>query len=240
MDRERYSRQKNLYGWDEGVQDRLGRSTVFIAGLGGLGGPASIYLAAAGIGHLRICDPDTVQASNLNRQILYAEEDIGKPKAGCAAERLERLNSVISILPIPGRLNAGNVSSLVGNADLILDCLDNYEGRMVINQYAVQNRIPLIHAGVTGMNGQISFLDPPQTPCLKCIYPESPEDKPGPILGAAPGIIGTMQALEAIKYLSGTGQSLKNKMILLDGESLTFHEIHIEKNPGCKVCGGYS
>lgn len=239
MEKERYRRQKNLYGWDDGVQERLGQSRVFIAGLGGLGGPASLYLAAAGIGRLKICDPDTVQASNLNRQVLYTEEDIGKSKSACAAERLGQLNSEIIIRSFAESVSMENVSELAGDSDLILDCLDNYKGRTVLNRFALQNGIPLIHAGVIGISGQISFLNPPHTPCLKCIYPEEPESGETPVLGAAAGIIGTLQSMDAIKYLSGTGRVLKNKMLIIDGETMTFHETRIERNPECEVCAGY-
>jgi adenylyltransferase/sulfurtransferase len=237
MEKERYSRQQKLFDRDNGLQERLGRSTVFIAGIGGLGGPAAMYLAAAGIGKLLICDPDILQLSNLNRQILFREADLGKSKATGARDHLGRLNSEIVIDSRPETIHAGNVDQLVGNAEVVLDCLDNFTGRMVLNEFALRNRIPLVHAGVTGLNGQISFLNPPRTPCLQCIYPEIPENENPPILGATAGILGAMQAMEAIKFLAGTGTLLGNRMVLFDGSSMTFHESQVERDPNCTVCG---
>lgn len=239
MENERYSRQRNLYGWDDQAQEKLGQATVFVAGLGGLGSPATLYLAAAGIGNLILCDADTVQLSNLNRQVLYRERDIGREKAVCAEERLGELNSSTRIDAHAEKMDAGNVAQLVADADIMLDCLDNFEGRKVLNDFSLQSGTPLVHAGVTGLNGQVSFLSPPLTPCLKCIYPDDPVDVESPVLGAVAGLIGTVQAMEAIKDITGTGQVLKNRMLILDGESMSLHEAIIERNPECEVCGAY-
>ena len=239
MEQERYQRHEGLYGWDAGVQERLRESTVLIAGLGGLGGTVALYLAAAGVGHLKICDNDTVQWSNLNRQILYTEQDIGKPKVSQAAERLLLLNHNIVIETLSETIKESSISSFANQADLIIDCLDNFEGRMVLNSYAVRKPMPLIHAGVSGFNGQITSIIPPKTPCLECIYDAGPREEAPPILGTTAGILGTMQAMEAIKHLAGAGELLTNKLMIMDGESMSFYETRIEKNPECKVCGTY-
>jgi len=266
QERERYLRQIILPDWGEAAQERLKNATVFVAGAGGLGSPVAFYLAAAGVGTVRICDPTTPELSNLNRQILHSHEDFQKTKADSAGETLSRLNPEIQIVCLSESINADTVDTLVGEAQLIIDCLDNFETRYILNAYAVRTETPFIHAGVTAFSGQISFIHPPETACLACIIPEAPDAsqpdarsdgvapsrppsadtsdpgrlrgaKPFPILGATAGVLGCLQAMEALKYLSGSGKNLKGRLLFFEGENLSFQELVVEKDPACPVCG---
>ncbi len=237
MMNERYFRQILLeedFGFS---QEKLGKSTVFIAGAGGLGSPVSYYLAAAGIGRLIICDSDVIELSNLNRQILHSTGRIGTAKTESAAGVLRGLNPEIEIIP-KRALIEGDPSELIEDADIIIDCLDNIETRYVINDYSIRTGTPIVHGGINGYAGQISFINPPETLCIRCIFPE-PLRKSGPIpvIGATAGVIGSMQALEAIKYLTGSGELLKNKLMIFDGYTFETDSLTVEKNPGCPACG---
>lgn len=233
----RYHRQMILPGWAEITQERLLNATVFVAGLGGLGSPVTEYLAAVGIGCLRICDDGEPELSNLNRQILHSEEDIGKPKTESARETLKRINPHVEVQSFRMRITNDTVQELVSDAQLMIDCLDNFQTRYILNEYAVQKSLPMIHAGVTGLAGQITFLHPPHTPCLVCIVPESPSAGIFPIVGATAGVIGCLEALEAIKYLTDVGTVLKSRLLIWDGEAADFMEVKVQKNPTCRVCG---
>jgi len=162
----RYNRQIILPGWGEEGQKKLKQATVFIAGAGGLGSPVSIYLAAAGVGRLRICDFGEPELSNLNRQVLYTEEDIGKNKSLSAKETIAKINPQVKVENLSDKIEKGNVSQLVGNAQIIVDCMDNFPTRHILNEHAVKAGLPFIHAGVFGMSGQITFIHAPETPCL--------------------------------------------------------------------------
>ena len=236
-ERERYTRHLGLPGWDRETQQRLKDSVVFVAGLGGLGSPVTMYLAAAGIGCLRLCDADCVEASNLNRQLLHGGDDIDIEKALSAQEALAAVNPHVRTVPLVATIEDATVEALVGDARLIVDCLDNFDARYVLNHFAVRTGTPLVHAGVSGLSGQITFLHPPETPCLRCIVPDAPTSGVFPILGATAGVIGCLEALEAVKYCSGTGRLLKNRMVLWDGEDMKFWELDIRKEPECPACG---
>ncbi len=237
MGQKRYQRQIGLHGWDQHSQSLLGKATVFVAGLGGLGSPVALYLAAAGVGCLRICDNDRVEASNLNRQVLYTEQDIGRTKTDCARDKIARLNGRVRLETLPEKIKPERMKDLVGDAGIIVDCLDNLNARMVLNRFAVENRLPLVHAGVNGWSGQLSFILPPLTPCLNCLYEGVDEPGKEPVLGAAAGILGSLQAMEVIKFITGTGELLLNRLLIMDGESMSFHETTIQKKPDCRVCG---
>ena len=236
QEQDRYCRQMLMPGWGNKGQVRLKQSRVFIAGAGGLGSPVSIYLAVAGIGYLRICDCGELELSNLNRQILHDDSRIGWNKALSAKATLERMNPDISVEALQEKITADSVAGLIGKVDLILDCLDNFPTRHIINKYAVNNGIPVIHAGVYGMQGQITFIKAPETPCLWCISAGTPAAV-FPIVGATAGVIGCMEALEAIKYLSGVGANLMNRLLIWDGEKIEFMELPQKKIAGCPVCG---
>lgn len=233
----RYIRQTGIQGWGAEGQERLKNSTAFIAGAGGLGSAVLYYLASCGTGVLRICDYDTVEISNLNRQILHGQKDIGKTKTESALETLSELNPYIRIVPLKERLTPANADDLVGDADIILDCLDNFPARMIINRIAVNRSIPMVHAGISAFQGQLIFLHPPDTPCLACIFPKEVPSKTTQVIGATAGIMGSLQALEAIKYLSGIGGNMKHRMLFFDGNDMSFETMKIVKNPDCTVCG---
>jgi len=234
----RYNRQMMMEGWGEETQQKLKNSTVFIAGAGGLGSPVSIYLAVAGVGRIRICDFDSPDWSNLNRQILHNHNRVGTNKAISAKQTLEELNPDIEVTAFPDRITANNVDELVGDSVLIMDCMDNFPTRFVLNECAIRKGIPLVYGSIWGMEGRLSFIQSPETPCLKCIFPESPPQEVFPVVGATPGVIGTMQALEAIKFLTGQGETLKGKLLVWDGTKVEFKKFKAYKDPECTTCGG--
>jgi molybdopterin/thiamine biosynthesis adenylyltransferase len=233
----RYNRQMLMEGWGEQTQRRLKGSTVFIAGAGGLGSPVSIYLAVAGIGHIRICDFDAPDWSNLNRQILHNHGRIGTNKAVSAKQTLEELNPDIRVTAITDRIVAENVDDLAGDADIIVDCMDNFPTRYLLNESAIRKGIPLVFGSIWGMEGRLSFISPPETPCLKCIYPEAPPSETFPVVGATPGVMGSLQALEVIKYLTGIGEPLKGKLMVWEGAKAEFRNYRAYKDPRCPACG---
>ncbi|HTG01978.1 MAG TPA: HesA/MoeB/ThiF family protein [Nitrospirota bacterium] len=234
----RYTRQMMIEGWGEETQKKLKASTVFIAGAGGLGSPVSIYLAVAGVGSIRICDFDSPDWSNLNRQILHDNTRIGINKAVSAKMTLERLNPEISVTAIPDKIVEDNVDRIVGNADIILDCMDNFPTRYLLNECAIRKKIPLVYGSIWGMDGRLSFIHSPETPCLKCIFPEAPPKEVFPVLGATPAVIGSLQALETLKFLSGTGRNLKGHLLVWEGGTVDFQKFKVKKDPDCPVCGG--
>ena len=236
-DRKRYHRQMMITGWGEEGQEKLKSARVFVAGAGGLGSPASIYLAVAGVGSIRICDFDSPDLSNLNRQILHSDSRIGVNKAESARISLTSLNPSIEIEAISTRIEAENVDELVADAQIILDCMDNFPTRYVLNQCAVRKRIPLVHGAVWGLEGRLTFLHPPETPCFQCIFPIAPPKELFPVLGAVPGMIGCLQAVETLKYLTATGENLKGKLLVWDGLDMAFSIFRLPKDPNCAVCG---
>ena len=237
-DRERYHRQMILPSWGEDAQRVLKDSCVFVAGSGGLGSPLAFYLAAAGVGTLRICDSGYVELSNLNRQILHGENRIGRNKALSAAETLAGVNSAVRVVALNETISGENVETLVGDARLLIDCLDNFETRYILNEHAVRTGLPLVHAGVNGLCGQIAFIHPPRTACLACLVAEAPPPEIFPILGATAGALGCLEALEALKYLTGAGELLEGRLLFFDGETMQVQEVSFDKDPECRVCGG--
>ena len=238
MKLERYKRQLIIDGWGEEAQERLRRARVLVVGAGGLGCPAALSLALAGVGHIRICDGDTVEMSNLNRQFLYSEQRIGNKKVTSAQHGLCSVNSDVTVEPIFQEVNDSNVYDVVGDSEVILDCLDNFPARRSLNLYSVEKGIPLIHGAIWGMEGRLVFLQPPKTPCLTCIFPRtSAEETTQPVLGAVSCTIGSLQALEAIKYLIKQGRLLSGRMLVVDGATMQFQEFEVHKDPACPVCG---
>ncbi|OPX66249.1 MAG: putative adenylyltransferase [Methanoregulaceae archaeon PtaB.Bin056] len=234
-ERERYSRQLPLIG-EEG-QERLHDASVCVAGAGGLGSPVLLYLAAAGVGHLRLVDPDRVERSNLNRQVLHAEPDISRFKVESAADKLRALNPEITIEALPVAVNSGNVSGLAAGMDLLLDALDNYEARYLLNRAALDRGIPLVHAAVNGFFGQMTTIVPGETACLQCALPHPPEGVDASIIGVTAGIIGLLQALEAIKILIREGELAKNVLVVWDGRCGRLDQIPLVRDPACMACG---
>lgn len=233
----RYNRQMLMEGWGEETQRRLKGASVFIAGAGGLGSPVSIYLAVAGVGHIRICDYDSPDWSNLNRQILHNHNRIGTNKAVSAAQTLRELNPDITVTAFTDKIVEENVDELVGESDIVLDCMDNFPTRYLLNASAMRKRIPLVFGSIWGMEGRLSFIQPPETPCLECIFPEAPPSEVFPVVGATPGVIGSLQAMEALKYLSGCGKNLKGKLLVWDGVNTEFRNLRAYRDPQCPACG---
>jgi molybdopterin/thiamine biosynthesis adenylyltransferase/molybdopterin converting factor small subunit len=236
-DKTRYDRQMMIEGWGEEGQAKLKTSSVFIAGAGGLGSPVSIYLAIAGVGELRICDADRPELSNLNRQILHTDERIGELKAVSAEKTLGELNPTIKIVTYSDYLDENSVERLVGKPDIIVDCLDNFETRYLLNSYCVEHDIPFVHGAIWGMIGQVTFLHPPETPCLLCLVPKPPPKELFPVVGVTPGIIGCIQAMEVLKFLTGVGTPLKGRLLVFDGEEMTFNSVNIKRASSCQECG---
>lgn len=237
-ERNRYNRQIIYQDWGEAGQEKLKNATVFIAGAGGLGGPVAIYLAVAGVGKLRISDNGRVEHSNLNRQILYNDGHLKQAKVIAAKNILNKLNPHIEVECFQEKITSDSVHRLVGNADLIIDCLDNFATRYILNDFALSKALPFVHAGVEGLAGQITFIQPPETPCLRCMLPEAPPPQEVfPIVGTTAGIIGCLEANEALKYLTGIGSNLKGVLMIWDGVDPSFHRIEIAKDPNCPACG---
>lgn len=234
-ERERYSRQILLFG-EEG-QERLKSSKVFIAGAGGLGCPAAAYLAAAGVGHLIIADCDSVDRTNLNRQILHHEPDIGRPKVISAGEKLRSMNPDIRVEPLALTISDSNAATLVSGCNLVVDALDTFTDRYALNRAAIKNRIPYIHGAVSGFDGHMATIIPGETACLECMVPEATPRSVFPVLGTTPGLIGVLQAHEAIKQITGQGELLKNRLVIWDGKASQFTMIRVERDPECRACG---
>jgi adenylyltransferase/sulfurtransferase len=232
----RYQRQISIPGWGAEAQRRLKQSAVFLAGVGGLGSAAAIYLAAAGVGQLALCDFDRVEHSNLNRQILHDHSRVGMSKVASAQVSLARLNAAVEVLPLAAAITEENVDGLVGDACLIVDCLDNFETRYVLNSSAIRKGIPLVHASVSGLEGRLSFIHVPRTPCLRCTFPEGPPPVPVPVLGATPGVIGSLQAMEAVKYLANLGGNLLGRLLVWDGGTMEFLTLRTRRDPSCPLC----
>jgi molybdopterin-synthase adenylyltransferase len=199
---DRYKRQIMLFG-EEG-QERLKKANLFIAGAGGLGSPISIYLAVAGVGTITLVDRDVVELTNLNRQILHYDKDIGKTKTASAEEKLTALNPDITIKVIETTIDESNAAKLVGNADGIIDAMDNFPTRYVLNNTAIEKNIPFFHGAIRGLYGQATTIIPGKTACLQCIFPKAPPKEVFPVVGVTPAFIGMVQATEVLKYLTGT------------------------------------
>jgi molybdopterin/thiamine biosynthesis adenylyltransferase len=233
----RYHRQMLIEGWGESGQKKLQSSSVFIAGAGGLGSPVSFYLAVAGIGEIRICDADRVELSNLNRQILHNDTSIGGLKATSAEKTLRALNPKVKVVTCSDRLDDYNVERIVGMPDVIVDCLDNFETRYLLNAYCIRQGIPLVHGAVWAMSGQVTFLQPPETPCLRCLFPKRTGNELAPVIGVAAGLTGCVQAFEVLKYLTGLGDLLKGRLLLLEGAEMRFTSFRVERRHSCPDCG---
>ncbi|MGQ9556434.1 MAG: HesA/MoeB/ThiF family protein [Desulfurispora sp.] len=240
--RRRYQRHVVLSGLGPAGQARLLNSAVLVVGTGGLGSPVAFYLAAAGVGRITLADPDVVDLSNLQRQILHSTADLGRRKVDSAAQKLHALNSEIHISTCPEGLTVQNAAQLVENHDLVVDCLDNFPTRYLLNRICRRLGRPLIYGGVLAYSGQLMTILPGRGPCLACLYrDEPPEGAPDcaryGILAPVPGVIGTLQAVEAIKYLTGNGDLLVGRLLIYDALPGSFMEVKIQPDPECPVCG---
>jgi len=234
---ERYDRQIMMGEIGQEGQERLKRSRVFIAGAGGLGSPIASYLTAAGIGMIRMIDHDHVALSNLNRQILHWEEDIGRKKVDSAKKKLTNLNSAAEIETIGETITEDNVSQLVNGCDVIVDAMDNLPTRYILNRCAIERNIPFFHGAVHGFEGRVMTIIPGKTACLRCMYRGPVPQEKFPVIGVAPAVIGSIQATEVIKYLVGIGKLLINRFLMYNGLEVTFSEFTVNKNPHCDHCG---
>ena len=239
----RYSRQLILPEIGVAGQQRLLRSSALIVGAGGLGSPAALYLAAAGVGTLGIVDREAVALSNLHRQILHGAEDVGRPKSRSAQARLEALNPELRIVARQEAVHAGNAMDLVRAYDVVLDGSDNFPTRYLVNDACVLAGRPLVHGGVVHTRGQVFTVRPRQSACLRCVFPEPPQAGDIPscqeagVLGTAAGVLGALMAHEALKLLAGFGEPLADRLLVLDGALSRFREVPVRRDPGCAVCG---
>ena len=233
----RYDRQIMIPGIGEKGQEKLKRARVVIAGGGGLGSPASIYLTAAGVGTIRIIDHDRVELSNLNRQVLHWDEDIDRKKVDSAAEKLERLNRGVEIEAVEETITEANISELVAGFDLIVDAMDNLPTRYLLNKAAIENNIPFFHGAVYGLEGRAMTIIPGRTACLGCVYRGPIPEEKFPVIGVTPAVIGCIQATEVIKYVTGIGKLLANRLLVYDGLNMKFTELVVKKDPNCEYCG---
>ena len=239
----RYSRHILLSEIGIEGQQRLLDAKVLIIGLGGLGSPAALYLAASGVGQLTLCDHDTVDLSNLQRQIIHRTASVGQPKVASAQTALHDINPDVECITLPVRVDAAQLQDLVSKADIVLDCSDNFATRYAVNRVCLELRKPLVSGAAIRFDGQIAVFDSRNdgAPCYHCLFPEGEdaEEVRCATMGVfAPltGIIGTVQAAEALKLLIGCGESLAGRLLLLDGLAMEWRSIAVPRDPACKVC----
>lgn len=236
----RYRRQLILPEIGEEGQQKLGKANVLIVGLGGLGSISSYYLAAAGVGHLRIVDRDCVGLENLNRQLLHSTEDLGRPKVESASEKLLRLNPTCHVQTVIVNVGDGNASGLAKGCGLIIDATDNLATRHVLNRASLEKQIPFIYGGINGWNGMAATFIPGETGCFACLFPsrETRDEVKGiPALGPTAGVIASVQSMEALRILLGLPPRLAGRLLTFRGQEMRFRSTPIEKDPECPLCG---
>lgn len=239
----RYSRQLLLEDIGPEGQESLKRATVLIVGLGGLGSPAALYLAAAGVGTLLLADDDRLHLTNLQRQILYRTGDVTASKAQLAKRHLQALNPLVESIALEQRLQGTALNNAIARANLVLDCCDNMETRHAVNAVCIKAGVPLISGSAVGFSGQLLVIEPPYAHgCYACLYPQQAEPqrncRTAGVLGPVVGVIGTLQALEAIKMLAGIPSSLSGKLRLFDGKQQSWSTLQLSKASTCPICGG--
>ena len=244
---DRYSRHLRLPQVGIAGQEALAAARVVLVGVGGLGSPVAFYLAAAGVGRIRLIDDDVVDRSNLQRQILHTDARIGVPKVESAAETLGALNPRIGIEAIRERLTAGNLDRLLADADVVVDGADNFPTRYLLSDACVRLRKPLVYGAVQRFEGQASVFDAGrrrgQSPCYRCLFPEPPGPGEAPncaeagVLGVLPGLIGLIQATEVLKLILGLGQTLDGRLLHVDALSMRFRDVRLSPDPACPACG---
>jgi adenylyltransferase/sulfurtransferase len=239
----RYSRHLLLDELGPEAQQRFARSRALIVGVGGLGNPAAQFLASAGIGTLTLCDADAVDLTNLQRQILFAMPEVGMPKVDAAARRLAAINPEVVLRPLRERVDAPALHALVADADVVLDCTDNFATRHAINRACVAARVPLVSGAAIRFDGQLAVFDVrrPDAPCYHCLFGEGAEleETRCATMGVfAPlvGIVGATQAAEALKLLAGAGTSLAGRLLLVDALAMQWREVRVPRDPACPVC----
>jgi sulfur-carrier protein adenylyltransferase/sulfurtransferase len=241
----RYARHLTLPEVGPSGQTRLRGSSVLLIGAGGLGSPLALYLAAAGVGRIGIVEYDTVDVSNLQRQVLYGQSDVGARKLLAAVRRLNDLNPHVEIVPHETRLAPENARALVGAYDVVADGSDNFATRYLVNDAGVLEGVPVVYGSINRFEGQVTVLAAPAGPCYRCLYPEPPPAHlvpscaEGGVLGVLPGLVGTLQATEVIKWLLGIGEPLVGRLLLIDALATSFHTLSIERDPDCPICGDH-
>lgn len=243
---ERYSRHIILKEVGVKGQKKLLGGSVLIIGAGGLGAPAALYLAAAGVGHIGIVDADVVDLSNLQRQVIHTTNDIGKPKVESAKETMEAINPDVEVTTYQKFLASDNIMDIIKDYDIILDGTDNFPAKFLINDACVMANKPFVHAGIIRFKGQLMTVIPHESPCYRCVFKTMPPKDAVPtckqagVIGAMAGVIGCLQALEAVKYLTGAGELLTGKLLTFDALKMEFHTIKLPpRGEGCAVCSDH-
>ncbi|GAC1487763.1 MAG: molybdopterin-synthase adenylyltransferase MoeB [Candidatus Limnocylindrales bacterium] len=242
---QRYSRHLLIPEVGERGQHRLLASKVLLIGAGGLGSPAALYLAAAGVGTLGIVDSDTVDLTNLQRQILHTTERIGRPKVESATETIAALNPDVKVVAYAERLTAANIDRIIAGYDVIVDGADNFPTRYLLNDASIKHGIPVVHGSIYRFEGQLTVFKPGAGPCYRCLFHQPPPPELAPscaeagVLGVLPGIVGTLQANEALKLLLGIGEPLIGRYLLIDALESSFREVKLRRDPACPACGDH-
>ncbi|HBX99714.1 MAG: molybdopterin-synthase adenylyltransferase MoeB [Gammaproteobacteria bacterium] len=240
----RFSRQIMLPEMDVAGQQKLVDATVLIVGMGGLGCPAAMYLAAAGVGHLIIADDDTVELTNLQRQIAHEHRNLGESKVSSAKASLRGLNPDVCVTQIDKRLEGESLNQAVSGADVVVDASDNFATRFAINRSCLKNHKPLVSGAAIRMEGQVAVFDSgnPESPCYRCLYNENTEDdancSQNGVMAPLVGIIGSVQAMETIKVITGIGNNLTGRLLLLDATTMQWREMKLPCDPNCPACSG--
>jgi molybdopterin/thiamine biosynthesis adenylyltransferase len=233
----RYERQLRIPEFGQEGQERLKEAHVLIAGVGGLGCASATYLTASGVGRITIVDFDVVELSNLNRQVLYGEEDIGEKKVLVTQKKLSKLNPEVEIIPVFSRITKENAFNIISGVQVVLDGLDSFDTRMLVNSACVKHKIPYIHGGVSRFRGLITTIIPRKTACLACLCLDGTPGGEGlGTVGVIPAVVGNIQALEAIKLLIGQGPTLAGKLLRFNGNDMKFRVDEVTRNESCKVC----
>ncbi len=239
----RYSRHMLLPTVGAMGQKKLLNARVLLLGAGGLGSPAALYLAAAGVGTIGIVDFDTVDLSNLQRQILHRQEDVGKPKVESAMRTLKSLNPDVNVVPFRTRLYSDNVFDIIKDFDYIVDGTDNFQTRYLINYASVMTNKTVIHGSIFQFDGQVTVFKPHEGPCYRFLFPQPPPPGAVPncaeagVFGVLPGIVGSIQAVETLKLILGEGEPLVGRLLIFDALAMEFSEVKIRRDPNCPVCG---
>lgn len=239
----RYSRHLAIPELGEQGQAKLAAASVLVVGLGGLGSPVALYLAAAGVGRLGLLDVDVVEPSNLQRQVLHFTSDVGRPKTESAAAKLAALNPEVELVPHRVHFSSETAAEVVGGYDVVVTAVDNFAARLVLNEVCVRQRRILVEAAILRFTGLAMTIRGGETACYRCVFPEMPSDEAGPsaaeagVFGPLAGLMGCVQACEAVKVVTGTGRPLYGRLLQVDAAEMTFHEVAVERDPQCPVCG---
>ncbi len=238
---ERYQAHLSLPGFGPAGQARLRRASVLLVGVGGLGCPAAQYLVAAGIGALTLVDDDIIETTNLQRQVLFGDDDLGRLKVDVAAERLSAINGAVRIESRRERLVGSNARAQVAGHDLVIDGCDNFATRYVVNDACALEALPLVSGSIYRYEGQVALFESPHTPCYRCVFPESPEAETpchdAGVLGALAGLVGSAMAGEAVQWLANGASALAGRMLLVDTASMRFRNVRLQRAADCALCG---